>query len=1299
MTSTLRSPRRPIAALAVLVTALGLATVPTSVAAAAPPASALVARYDFSAVSGTTVPDASGNGRTATLVGSGATVSGKELTLPGGGNGSGGAYVQLPTGLFDGRDTLTVSAWLKNGTGSGNYAALFFGTTENLPAQYWLLNPADPAGRFKSVITGDLNAAQPYLTETGISPTTPARGVPGPLTDAAWGLYTTVITPTTITGYYNGRKIGTVSTSRTVSQFGSNLVGYIGRSSYPDMLYRGGVRDVSVWSTAFTETDAAAAYYAGLGDDAAVDAALAADAAGITVPTRTAADLTLPTAGGNGSTVTWASSDPSRLTADGRVVRGQEDVAVTLTATLELAGRTVTRAFPVTVLADSPQRNLQITAEGFDLAIAVVTADITLPTSVGDAAVAWSSSNPAVLGATGTVTRPAADTPVTLTAVFSANGLTEARTYPVTVLAADAGRLASYIRPGDTERTDALHLAASTGAGTFTALNNGRPVLFPGQGVAKMGAPTVFRKPDGSFGVVATVDGSNDVYVYDSADLITFTGERQVRFNGQGLSTTSLSVAYDNGIAAYRLNFVATVDGRTYQVTTKDFRTFGPAVLAPAFPAVTGTFPDGALEVSTIGLTKVEIDRVLARYARVVNTGVKPFDDVTVQQGRPAALPTTAEVQYSSGDTTAMGVTWDPADVAALSSAAPGTYTVDGTVQPLTYPDILVSQRADPDVVKGSDGFYYFTASYPMIGSSDPEGYDRVTIRKSATITGLATAPEITIWDEKDSPALNRYIWAPELHQVDGTWYVFFTGSIDNGPFSIRPALLKLNGTDPTDPSKWVEVGRMKAAPGDTAAFAGFSLDMTYFENAGRHYVIWAEKPNASTLRMATVDPANPAQLTSRSILLSTPTVAWERNAGQNINEGPAVIKRNGKVYVSFSGSTVDANYAVGLLSADEGADLMDPAVWTKNPYPVLQSADLPGQVGPGHNSFTVDQYGNPVIVFHSRTAGEVSGPGDQGDGGLFDPGRHARAKTVHFRADGFPVLNMTPAEELAEQYRAVQVRVVVAGEVDPGVPQAVLNLTTSGAASADGWYRTAVVAAVALPAGAIAADGYRTQLSIDGGAWRTSPAPTTISANGEHTLRTRLIRNSVLVEGSTAERTVRIDRSAPTATATRTPASSGTPRNPVDVVITGKDPVSGIAAVEYQLDGGAWNAVTGPVRVAAVGNHLVSHRATDRAGNLSTVRSVAVIISADVPTALVASSGGRVAAGAPVTFTLRGFLRYDRVTVRTGTATWATVLTDATGAARVTVTVPADQPKGALVVTAMGSDAAVAATASLTIR
>src|SRR5699024_8001194 len=195
--------------------------------------------------------------------------------------------------------------------------------------------------------------------------------------------------------------------------------------------------------------------------------------------------------------------------------------------------------------------------------------------------------------------------------------------------------------------------------------------------------------------------------------------------------------------------------------------------------------------------------------------------------------------------------------------------------------------------------------------------------------------------------------------------------------------------------------------------------------------MVWAEKPGSSNLRIAEVDPDDPTQLTSESVLLSQPDYAWERTANESINEGAAVITSEDEVFVFFSASEVDETYSIGMLRAPIGGDLLDPDTWTKTGYPLLTSEDCDGQqLGPGHNSFTTDLNGNPVIVYHARPPKEEWPPG--ADGGLNDPSRHARVKTVHFTADGSLVLNQTRTEELAEQNRTATLTGAVADAEHP---------------------------------------------------------------------------------------------------------------------------------------------------------------------------------------------------------------------------------------------------------------------------
>lgn len=112
---------------------------------------------------------------------------------------------------------------------------------------------------------------------------------------------------------------------------------------------------------------------------------------------------------------------------------------------------------------------------------------------------------------------------------------------------------------------------------------------------------------------------------------------------------------------------------------------------------------------------------------------------------------------------------------------------------------------------------------------------------------------------------------------------------------------------------------------------------------------------------------SSPSTLSSAPVRIAVPTLAWETK-GYKVNEGPAVIKRNGRIFATFSASATDSNYCMGLLTADENADLLNAASWTKTPTPVFGTSEGSKQYGPGHNSFTVDEAGNDVLVYHARS-------------------------------------------------------------------------------------------------------------------------------------------------------------------------------------------------------------------------------------------------------------------------------------------------------------------------------------------
>jgi GH43 family beta-xylosidase len=89
------------------------------------------------------------------------------------------------------------------------------------------------------------------------------------------------------------------------------------------------------------------------------------------------------------------------------------------------------------------------------------------------------------------------------------------------------------------------------------------------------------------------------------------------------------------------------------------------------------------------------------------------------------------------------------------------------------------------------------------------------------------------------------------------------------------------------------------------------------------------------------------------------------------------------------------------MLSIDEKSDMLDPKCWEKKRYPVLKTDEAKGIFGPGHNSFTVDADGDPVIVFHARTEREITGDP------LYNPNRHAMLRNIAWGVDGEPKFSL----------------------------------------------------------------------------------------------------------------------------------------------------------------------------------------------------------------------------------------------------------------------------------------------------
>jgi GH43 family beta-xylosidase len=324
-----------------------------------------------------------------------------------------------------------------------------------------------------------------------------------------------------------------------------------------------------------------------------------------------------------------------------------------------------------------------------------------------------------------------------------------------------------------------------------------------------------------------------------------------------------------------------------------------------------------------------------------------------------------------SGKSTAFAAGALAVAVAASSGKLRGD---DLTVQPIralgsTQPQARLSPEpagvalwrgADPWVTL-HDGQYFWCGS----------ARDRIEVWRSDRLD--ARGERRVVWTAPKVGWNRAQVWAPELHFVRGRWYIYYAASEGRNE-SHRMGVLECEGADPQ--GRWIDRGMLYTGddPGGRRD-PQWAIDGTVLEQGGQLYFIWSGWEGGRDVQyLYAAAMSDPATVTGARVkLCANDTYAWERvgnsTAQRGLHEGPAILRRNGRIFLVYSCSgSWQTTYKLGMLVADERANLLDPRSWTKVPHPVFESA---GDVfGVGHCSFTTSPDGRQdYIVYHSKTS------------------------------------------------------------------------------------------------------------------------------------------------------------------------------------------------------------------------------------------------------------------------------------------------------------------------------------------
>ena len=268
--------------------------------------------------------------------------------------------------------------------------------------------------------------------------------------------------------------------------------------------------------------------------------------------------------------------------------------------------------------------------------------------------------------------------------------------------------------------------------------------------------------------------------------------------------------------------------------------------------------------------------------------------------------------------------------------------------RPKTFANpILPAPSADPFVVY-HEGFYY---------NCESRNQSTIHVRKSRHLHELGMDEGVEIWAPPVYGANSKAVWAPEMHWLDGKWYIYYAAD-DGLNENHRMWVLESETSDPQGGYRC-----RGQIPMEEWAIDGTVLTM----DDGRLYFIWSGWPGKiNGLQNIYIAPmSNPWTISGPRVLLAAPEHDWE-TVEMAICEGPQILKRNGKIFLIYSASgswTVD--YCLGML-VFKGGNVLDPRCWEKAGKVLGKTHNV---WGVGHCSFvkSPDQT-EDWIVYHVKS-------------------------------------------------------------------------------------------------------------------------------------------------------------------------------------------------------------------------------------------------------------------------------------------------------------------------------------------
>ncbi|OJJ29801.1 hypothetical protein ASPWEDRAFT_122386 [Aspergillus wentii DTO 134E9] len=278
----------------------------------------------------------------------------------------------------------------------------------------------------------------------------------------------------------------------------------------------------------------------------------------------------------------------------------------------------------------------------------------------------------------------------------------------------------------------------------------------------------------------------------------------------------------------------------------------------------------------------------------------------------------------------------------------------------------------------GSDPFIVYTGGYYYLLTTT---WSDVEIARATTIEGLETATKKVAYSTSTASRCCN-VWAPEVHYLDGKWYIYYTAG-DSSDLDGQRLHVLTGGATPWD--EYTYSGQLTTEWSIDASVLRFNDYGPYLMFSCFHGVTY----QSICIQQLGSDYVS---LTGDIHVISQPTESFETN-GTPVNEAPVALYFGGNTYITYSASYCwTPYYCLGLLTWDGTTNPTDASAWSKHNGCVFASAN--GNYGSGHNGFFTSPDGSQTwIVYHATT----------NSAGACDDSRYTMVQLLGTHSDGSP--------------------------------------------------------------------------------------------------------------------------------------------------------------------------------------------------------------------------------------------------------------------------------------------------------